>query len=197
MITAIYTWTPDYFGRRGAIFITALCLIATPIGSGFTKSWQGLFICRYVPLSREERKSSLMPSQNCNGTRYGCKGIHRTDFCCGECSDQHQRRTWYVPQCSQMTGVIDDSCITVMSWQLWTAFGIFLGFAANVIVIDTGSIAWRLQLGSAFIPVSRREFADSLSDTVHRLFHWRSESISAQYVSPRSISSLELMQRLK
>lgn len=42
-----------------------------------------------------------------------------------------------------------------MSWQLWTAFGIFLGFAANVVVIDTGSIAWRLQLGSAFIPVSR------------------------------------------
>jgi hypothetical protein len=37
---------PDYFGRRGAIFITALCLIATPIGSGFTKSWQGLFACR-------------------------------------------------------------------------------------------------------------------------------------------------------
>lgn len=39
-----------------------------------------------------------------------------------------------------------------MSWQLWTAFGIFLGFAANVIVQDTGAIAWRLQLGSAFIP---------------------------------------------
>jgi hypothetical protein len=58
----------------------------------------------------------------------------------------------------------------VMSWQLWTAFGIFLGespvapaenrhsscsilgFAANVIVQDVGKIAWRLQLGSAFIP---------------------------------------------
>jgi len=35
----------------------------------------------------------------------------------------------------------------VMSWQLWTAFGIFLGFAANVIVTN-----WRLQLASAFIP---------------------------------------------
>lgn len=32
------------------------------------------------------------------------------------------------------------------------AAGIFLGFAANVIVKDTGRIAWRLQLGSAFIP---------------------------------------------
>lgn len=30
--------------------------------------------------------------------------------------------------------------------------GIFLGFAANVIVKDVGDIAWRLQFGSAFIP---------------------------------------------
>ncbi|KAK6332852.1 hypothetical protein TWF696_002873 [Orbilia brochopaga] len=40
----------------------------------------------------------------------------------------------------------------VMTWQLWTAFGIFLGTCANLAVVDTGKIAWRLQLGSAFIP---------------------------------------------
>lgn len=40
----------------------------------------------------------------------------------------------------------------VMCWQLWTAFGIFLGFCANLAVKDTGVISWRLQLGSAFIP---------------------------------------------
>ncbi|KAJ9608085.1 hypothetical protein H2200_007073 [Cladophialophora chaetospira] len=40
----------------------------------------------------------------------------------------------------------------VMSWQVWTAFGIFLGTCANLAVKDTGSISWRLQLGSAFIP---------------------------------------------
>jgi len=40
----------------------------------------------------------------------------------------------------------------VMFWQLWVVAGIFLGFSANVIVKDTGTIAWRLQLGSAFIP---------------------------------------------
>ncbi|KAI9675417.1 MAG: hypothetical protein M1817_001321 [Caeruleum heppii] len=40
----------------------------------------------------------------------------------------------------------------VMSWQMWTAFGIFLGFCANLAVVDTGAIAWRLQFGSAFIP---------------------------------------------
>jgi MFS family permease len=40
----------------------------------------------------------------------------------------------------------------VMSWQMWTAFGIFLGFCANLAVYNTGVISWRLQLGSAFIP---------------------------------------------
>lgn len=39
-----------------------------------------------------------------------------------------------------------------MSWQLFVAFGIMLGFSANLVVKDTGNIAWRLQLGSAFIP---------------------------------------------
>lgn len=39
-----------------------------------------------------------------------------------------------------------------MSWQMWTAFGIFLGFCANLILYQVGPIAWRLQLGSAFLP---------------------------------------------
>jgi MFS family permease len=37
-----------YLGRRGEIFLTALCLTATPIGSGFARSWQGLFAARFV-----------------------------------------------------------------------------------------------------------------------------------------------------
>lgn len=40
----------------------------------------------------------------------------------------------------------------VMSWQLWTAFGLFLGNSANLILHKVGKIAWRLQLGSALIP---------------------------------------------
>ena len=40
----------------------------------------------------------------------------------------------------------------IMTWQIWTAFGIMLGTAANLAVADVGPIAWRLQLGSAFIP---------------------------------------------
>jgi MFS family permease len=40
----------------------------------------------------------------------------------------------------------------VMSWQMWTAFGIFLGYCANLAVAHTGENAWRLQLGSAMLP---------------------------------------------
>lgn len=35
---------------------------------------------------------------------------------------------------------------------MWTAFGICLGTCANLVVGKVGAIAWRLQLGSAFIP---------------------------------------------
>ncbi|QSS59459.1 sugar transporter [Histoplasma capsulatum] len=40
----------------------------------------------------------------------------------------------------------------VMSWQVWTAFGILMGTSANLAVVHAGDITWRLQLGSAFIP---------------------------------------------
>ncbi|KAI8630833.1 sugar transporter-domain-containing protein [Xylariaceae sp. FL1651] len=40
----------------------------------------------------------------------------------------------------------------VMTWQMWTAFGIWLGTIANLVVGRVGPIAWRLQVGSAFIP---------------------------------------------
>ena len=40
----------------------------------------------------------------------------------------------------------------VMTWQFWTAFGIFLGTAFNLAVYNAGAVGWRLQLGSAFIP---------------------------------------------
>ncbi|KAJ5491189.1 hypothetical protein N7539_002756 [Penicillium diatomitis] len=37
-----------YLGRRGEIFLTAACLTATPIGSGFARTWQELFAARFV-----------------------------------------------------------------------------------------------------------------------------------------------------
>jgi sugar porter (SP) family MFS transporter len=106
----------NYLGRRGTIFVTALCLIATPIASGFTHSWETLFVVRLVL-----------------GIGMGAKGSTVPVFAAENSP-------------AQIRGAL------VMGWQLWTAFGIFIGFAANVIVENTGKIAWRLQLGSAFIP---------------------------------------------
>ncbi|KAK4201686.1 hypothetical protein QBC40DRAFT_347615 [Triangularia verruculosa] len=40
----------------------------------------------------------------------------------------------------------------VMSWQMWTAFGIMLGTAFNLAVWNAGAINWRLMLGAPFIP---------------------------------------------
>ncbi|KAL2126880.1 hypothetical protein VTI74DRAFT_11689 [Chaetomium olivicolor] len=40
----------------------------------------------------------------------------------------------------------------VMSWQMWTAFGIFLGTAFNLAVWNVKNINWRLMLGAPFIP---------------------------------------------
>lgn len=37
-----------YLGRRGEIFLTALVLTATPIWSGFAKSWHELFAARFI-----------------------------------------------------------------------------------------------------------------------------------------------------
>jgi len=46
----IGTWSADplnrYFGRRGAIFVSAIVLIATPIAMAFTHTWQELLIVR-------------------------------------------------------------------------------------------------------------------------------------------------------
>lgn len=40
----------------------------------------------------------------------------------------------------------------VMSWQIWTAFGILMGYSANLAFGRVPEISWRLQLGSAFLP---------------------------------------------
>ncbi|GAK64604.1 hexose transport-related protein [Moesziomyces antarcticus] len=40
----------------------------------------------------------------------------------------------------------------VMSFQLFVAFGIFLGFCSNMIFYGIGRIAWRVQLAAAFVP---------------------------------------------
>ncbi|KAF7305929.1 Facilitated glucose transporter [Mycena chlorophos] len=105
-----------YFGRRGEIFITACCLTATPIASGFTHSWQQLFAVRFVMGIGIGAKNATVPIYSSEMAPHRIRGA------------------------------------LTMFWQLWVVVGIFCGFAANIIVKDTGHIAWRLQLGSAFIP---------------------------------------------
>ncbi|CAI7663973.1 unnamed protein product [Penicillium discolor] len=116
----IGAWIVDplnhYLGRRGEIFVTALCLTATPIGSGFARSWQGLFVARFVMGIGIGAKNATVPIYSAEMAPARTRGA------------------------------------LVMFWQLWVVAGIFLGFAANVIVKDIKDIAWRLQLGSAFIP---------------------------------------------
>ncbi|KAL5041054.1 hypothetical protein BDW71DRAFT_19122 [Aspergillus fruticulosus] len=105
-----------YLGRRGEIFVTALCLTATPIGSAFTHSWQALFAARFVMGIGIGAKNATVPIFSAEMAPHRVRGA------------------------------------LVMFWQLWVVAGIFLGLIANVAVKDTGRIAWRLQLGSAFIP---------------------------------------------
>jgi len=105
-----------YLGRRGEIFLTACCLTATPIGSAFATSWQGLFAARFVMGIGIGAKNATVPIYSAEMAPHRIRGA------------------------------------LVMFWQLWVVIGIFCGFAANIIVKDTGKIAWRLQLGSAFIP---------------------------------------------
>ncbi|KAL1893498.1 hypothetical protein Sste5346_006326 [Sporothrix stenoceras] len=40
----------------------------------------------------------------------------------------------------------------VTSFQLWVAFGILVGLSVNLIFYQIGPLAWRFQLGSAFVP---------------------------------------------
>ena len=138
LFTSFYSgcWLSDplnnYLGRRGTIFVTALILIATPIASGFTHSWETLFVVRLILGIGMGAKGKLL-------MRY--LALLLTLFLGST-----------VPIFAAENSPAQIRGALVMGWQLWTAFGIFLGFAANVIVENTGAIAWRLQLGSAFIP---------------------------------------------
>lgn len=111
------------------------CVLA-PIGAACTQTWQQLFVCRLLLGVGMGSKASTVPVFAAENSPTAIRG-----------------------------GL-------VMSWQMWTAFGIFLcvlphlfllrvlvdwmaagsGFCANLAVYKVGAIAWRLQLGSAFLP---------------------------------------------
>ena len=48
-------------GRRGAIFVSALILIVTPIGGALTQTWQQLFACRFLMSIGMGLKGSTTP----------------------------------------------------------------------------------------------------------------------------------------
>ncbi|KAJ7291220.1 hypothetical protein C8J57DRAFT_1429735 [Mycena rebaudengoi] len=113
-------WTADpmnnLLGRRGAIFVSGLVRLFSVIGSGFSQTWQQLFVTRILMGLGMGLKATTVPVFSSENTPASIRG-----------------------------GL-------VMSWQMWTAFGIFIGFAANLVFIDIGPLAWRFQLGSAFVP---------------------------------------------
>ncbi|KAJ7130231.1 hypothetical protein C8R44DRAFT_872058 [Mycena epipterygia] len=113
-------WTSDplnnLLGRRGAIFISAVFCTFSVIGSGFSRTWQELFVTRILMGIGMGLKASTVPVFSAENTPASIRG-----------------------------GL-------VMSWQMWTAFGIFIGFAANLVFFQMGKLAWRFQLGSAFVP---------------------------------------------
>ena len=106
----------NYLGRRGAIFVSAIFSILSPIGSAFSQTWEQLFVTRLLLGIGMGLKLSTM--------------------------------SIYAAECAP--ALIRGGLVT--AWLIWTCFGIFMGTCANLAVKDVGDIAWRLQLGSAFIP---------------------------------------------
>ncbi|CAG8214630.1 unnamed protein product [Penicillium salamii] len=142
-ICLFVAWLSDplnhILGRRGTIFLAAIFSLVAPLGSGFTQHWGQLVACRVLL-----------------GIGMGLKEVTVPVYSAGRSSKAPQDP--YIIQPAESKLMIPENAPTnirgglVMSWQLWTAFGIFLGTCANLVVANTGDIAWRLQLGSAFIP---------------------------------------------
>ena len=87
--------------RRGEIFITALVLIATPIGAACTHSWQALAAVRVVM-----------------GVGIGAKGAVRQ-----ESTNWLMFAAATVPMyAAEVSPAVIRGALT-MGWQLWTAFG--------------------------------------------------------------------------
>ncbi|KAG5962883.1 hypothetical protein E4U57_006702 [Claviceps arundinis] len=113
-------WLTDpinsYFGRRGAIFVSANFCLWPVLAGAFCNTWQQLFACRFLLGVGMGTKASTVPIYAAENSPAPIRGA------------------------------------LVMSWQLWTAFGIFLGTCANLGLMRLHGEVWRYQLGSAFIP---------------------------------------------
>lgn len=123
-----------FLGRRGAIFASGLMCFASLIGSACARNWWELLVCRALVGLGMGAKASVTPI-------FGA-----------EISPSHLRcvsLTWLLSVC---TDHIHRGAL-VMNWQLFDAFGIFLGFSANLVLLNAGpELSWRLQFASACVP---------------------------------------------
>ncbi|KAK4560641.1 hypothetical protein LTR86_005219 [Recurvomyces mirabilis] len=106
-----------FFGRRAAICVSAIVILASIIGGACARTWQELLACRILL-----------------GIGMGCKASVVPVFA-AEVAPAHIRGS------------------LVMNWQLFDAFGILLGFSANLAVSQVGRTAWRWQIASSVLPV--------------------------------------------
>ncbi|KAL1953956.1 hypothetical protein VTO42DRAFT_2002 [Malbranchea cinnamomea] len=124
-------WTSDplnhYFGRRGAILVSAIFCIVTPIGSAVSQTWEQLLICRLLMSIGMGAKASTLPISCAENTPAAVRGGLVMSWQC-------MLRPTFSPKNEKLTR---------FSHYRWTAFGVFLGFCANLVVKDTGDISWR------------------------------------------------------
>ncbi|KAK2756767.1 hypothetical protein FQN54_005213 [Arachnomyces sp. PD_36] len=115
------TWISDplqelLFGRRAALFVAALSILTSTIGSGFVNTVAQLIGARVVLGVGMGCKASVIP-------------IYSAEISPG-----------------RIRGALG------VNWQIFDALGIALGFAANLILENTGDSSWRFMMASACVP---------------------------------------------
>lgn len=89
--------------------------------------------------------------------RRGCQIHDYPRVRCGVLAGQYPRYASFDIGCHLNDGILNALGALVMMWQMWTAFGIMLGFIASVAFMDVTNatipgLNWRLMLGSTAIP---------------------------------------------
>ena len=129
-----------FFGRRGCIFISCFISIAASLWMAVVGEWWNLLLARFMLGFAVGAKSSTTP-------------VYAAE--------------WYVDSSDGMLDLFINPLISAppeirgalaMMWQMWTAFGIMLGFIAGVafggvrIPAGVDDTQWRMILGSTAIP---------------------------------------------
>lgn len=144
-------WLSDplnhYFGRRPEIFITAAILIATPIASGFTHSWQTLFLVRLIMGIGIGAKNATVPVRPPSLNIFSISLMWPLDLLSRGGPGPYPWRPRHGRAALGHFRSVIPLNITIKDELHPCPAGIFLGFDANCVVKDVPRIAWRLQLG--------------------------------------------------